>query len=1335
MIGCDHNPSSEQPSYEQLVSLNESLRQRLAEAEAALQSLSTGRGDRDVADVEQAADAVFVHDLQGRILDVNKSASESLGYSRAELLGMRVLDIEQDFTLEEAQSARAAILPGQQDITERKRTQASLDASQAWMEAIVKTAADAIITIDGQGIVSSFNPSAEQIFGYSSEEVLGKSVSLLMPSPHRELHAQYLATLKSSGKPLVLGLQREVLALRKDGSIFPIEMSVSEISVHGTQMFVGILRDVTERKRILEALRLSEQRYRRIIETAREGVWVHDVEGRTTFVNGRMAEMLGCSVGDLEGRPLVDFVAPELRGTFQVYLERRRQGVGETHDFQFRCKDGSPLWAMVSASPLKNDEGEVIGVLKMITDITERRWAEQELKSSERRFRDIARNIPGVVFQFRVRPDGTHHFSYVSPRAQEILNLEITLDSPEWVLGAGFHPDDREEFLSSVTDAINAWSDWRFEGRVLGLDGQFKWIMGVSSPHVDEAELVFNGVVFDVSERKHAEQEIRDLNATLEERVATRAAELDSMLANATVGLAFFDRDLRFIRINHCLAELNGIPLEAHLGRTLRELLPQIADLVEPFVSQVFETGRPCTGLEFQGTTPARPGEPRSVLQSFYPVVALDGTVISVGTSVTEITEQKQAEEKLTALNRALTDEVAERTRVEQQMRRLVDIVEASPDLVGMADSQSRVLYLNHSFGTALGRSTDREPLTIADCYPPSALRIINEEGFPTAARSGVWRGETDFVNRQGQTIPVSQIIIGHKDSQGRLAFYSTIMRDISERQAMEQSLLHRSEALAAANHELARAARLKNEFLANMSHELRTPLYGVLSMSEAMLEQVYGPVNPRQASALEDVAASGRHLMALINDILDVAKIDAGKLEYEPGPVDVAAVCEASIRLIREAAHKRKIQVFLDVDRSIKIVETDEKRLKQILVNLLSNAVKFTPVGGSVGLNVAGDSIRGILALTVWDTGIDIQEADLSGIFEPFTQVDSGLSRQYGGTGLGLALVRKMTGLLGGAVSVGSEPGRGSRFTVEIPWKKQQHDQSPDGASGDVATEPSSTAAMLVEPLGIHALVSDVLAELGIQSMVYPCSPEALSRIRSLQPALIVVEDLPGHPMSTELLQMLAADPDPAMRGIPVLLISGDIEARDLGERRGVLRLSPPLSRDTLKSTLGEVLSTTSGERLAMIFVPENPVREPVPLVLLAEDNEVNARSVVDFLQTKGMRPVLALDGDEAIRKAKQLLPRVILMDIQMPGRDGLEAIRALKSDRITSGIPILALTALVMPGDRERCLAAGADAYLAKPVVLRDLFQALCGFLKPDKRGNSGDACDVLNQPDLDC
>jgi PAS domain S-box-containing protein len=762
--------SSEKPSHVQLASLNESLRLRLAEAEAALQVLRAGKVDPDVVssldqsrspgdflparnitrrlEAEETLRAqndllhmtgeiasvggweFDVETMEGRwteevakIHEVDPDLKPDVAWAlsfytddsrpkieRAVNYAIsRALPFDLELEIVGAKGTRKwvrtkgvpVVKDGKvvqvrgilQDISKQQQTERSLEESQARMAAIVKTAVDAIITIDGVGIVRSFNPAAEKIFGYSSEEIVGKNVGLLVPPTHRQEHGEFLARFKSTGESRVLGVDREILALRKDGSCFPIELGVSEVQLHGNQIFVEILRDVSERKLAQEALRRSEQSYRRILETAREGVWVHNLEGWTTFVNARMAEMLGYTVSDLEERPITDFIEPELQAGFQVYLERRRQGIGETHDFQFRCNDGSPLWAIVSASPLKDDEGRVIGVLKMITDITERRWTEQELMSSERRFRDIARNVPGVVYQFRVRPDGNHFFSYVSPRAQEILNLEIPLDSPDWLLGAGIHPDDREGFLSSVMEAISARSDWRFEGRVLGRNGQFKWIQALSSSHIEEEELVFNGVLFDISERKRAEEEVRALNTRLEERVAAQTAELESMLANATVGLAFFDRDVRYIRINHCLAEINGISREAHIGRSIGELMPEFAETVEPIVRRIFETGKSFIGMELQGTTPARPGEPRSWINSFYPVLGLDGTVISVGATVTETTEQKRAEQAMAALNRALTEEVAVRKQVEQQMRRLADIVEASPDFVGVADSQGTVLF------------------------------------------------------------------------------------------------------------------------------------------------------------------------------------------------------------------------------------------------------------------------------------------------------------------------------------------------------------------------------------------------------------------------------------------------------------------------------------------------------------------------------------------------------------------------------------------------------------------------------------------------------------------
>ncbi len=327
------------------------------------------------------------------------------------------------------------------------------------------------------------------------------------------------------------------------------------------------------------------------------------------------------------------------------------------------------------------------------------------------------------------------------------------------------------------------------------------------------------------------------------------------------------------------------------------------------------------------------------------------------------------------------------------------------------------------------------------------------------------------------------------------------------------------------------------------------------------------------------------------------------------------------------------------------------------------------------------------------------------------------------------------MSGLLGGAVSVRSEPRQGSRFTIEIPWKPLEPEPSTDVAALDTTADSSPTATALAGTLFSHSMISAALAELGIHSMFHPFSLDVLPRIRSLQPSLIVLENLPGDPRPMELVRRISGDPDEALLGVHVLLISEDIEVCELAGQERLLRLPPPVTRVSLQLALAPVLPMTSGDCLAMILVSDRLPSAVAPVILLAEDNVVNARSVVDFLKTKGMRPVLASDGDEAVRRALELRPRAILMDIQMPGRDGLDAIRLIKSNRQTMGIPIIALTALAMPGDRDRCLAAGADAYLSKPVVLHDLYEVLCRLMKRDQRGSSDNASGIFDQPDIDC
>ena len=266
----------------------------------------------------------------------------------------------------------------------------------------------------------------------------------------------------------------------------------------------------------------------------------------------------------------------------------------------------------------------------------------------------------------------------------------------------------------------------------------------------------------------------------------------------------------------------------------------------------------------------------------------------------------------------------------------------------------------------------------------------------------------------------------------------------------LEQRVAERTQALHIANSELRRANRLKDEFLASMSHELRTPLNSILGLSESLQIGTYGPLNERQHSTLQVIEESGRHLLALINDILDVSKIEAGQLQLETGPVSVESVAQASLQFVRQSAFMKQIKVKLSIDSPLTLIQADERRLKQILVNLLNNAVKFTAEGGAIGLEVVADSDNQMTHFTVWDTGIGIAPEDMDRLFQPFVQLDARLARSYTGTGLGLVLVQRMTEMHGGRVSVESEVGQGSRFTVSFPWAGPELDiQSQVPATG----------------------------------------------------------------------------------------------------------------------------------------------------------------------------------------------------------------------------------------------------------------------------------------------
>jgi PAS domain S-box-containing protein len=354
----------------------------------------------------------------------------------------------------------------------------------------------------------------------------------------------------------------------------------------------------------------------------------------------------------------------------------------------------------------------------------------------------------------------------------------------------------------------------------------------------------------------------------------------------------------------------------------------------------------------------------------------------------------------------------------------------------------------------------------------------------------------------------------------------------------LERRVADRTAELSFANGALSRASRAKDEFLAGMSHELRTPLNAVLGLCEALQEGVYGPLGERQARTLGRVEEAGRHLLALITDILDLSKIQAGHLELEIGEVAVAEVCHASVRLVQEMATRKGQTIAVRVPAGAAPLAADARRLKQVLVNLLGNAVKFTPEGGALGLEASVEAERA--RFTVWDEGVGIAAADQRRLFDPFVQLDASLARQHGGTGLGLSLVRQLVELHGGTVSLESAPGKGSRFTVDLPAARRAAAPVASAAEPDGAAPVARAPRILLaegDPVNAGTLC-DFLEARGYAVTVADDGREALRLVLEAPPELLLVDAQMAVLDGLEVTRRIRAAGGPA-RALPIIVVT----------------------------------------------------------------------------------------------------------------------------------------------------------------------------------------------------
>jgi PAS domain S-box-containing protein len=714
--------------------------------------------------------------------------------------------------------------------------------------------------------------------------------------------------------------------------------------------------------------------------------------------------------------------------------------------------------------------------------------------------------------------------------------------------------------------------------------------------------------------------------------------------------------------------------------------------------------------------------------------------------SATDVTERKREEGRLAAqyaVTHVLADSPSLAVAAPRMLRAICESLDWSVGAIWRVDPKEKILRCvatwhrstaavsefdeltrSKSFGPGVGLPgrvwSDGKPVWIED--------VIHDQNFPRATAA----------SREGLHAAFGFPILLESDILGVLEFFSQQIQQpdarllemlgaigsqigqFIERKEAEEALRAYASDLEAARKRAEEATRAKSEFLANISHEIRTPMNAVIGMTELALAT---RITREQGEYLRAIQTSAEALLALINDLLDFSKIEARKLHLDRVGFRLRDVLEDTMRVLAPRAHQKGLELACHIHRDVPdALVGDPLRLRQIVVNLVGNAIKFTERGEVVAQVQAGSERGGAkeLQFSISDTGIGIPAEKQAVIFEAFSQADSSTTRRFGGTGLGLAISAQLAELMGGRITVESRPGRGSTFRFTAWFESEASEAGEPVLAGRNLTD---LPVLLVDDNATNRrILEEILKNWRMQPVAVKSGREALKELeRSHQEgqlyALALLDghmpEMDGFALAERILK------DRRHRDLRVVLLTSAGQPEDVARCRE-LGISAYLTKPIKQSELFDVIIAALGQGVEAPSRPKTkgrPAKTRAFAVLVAEDNPVNQLVARRILRKLGHRVTIVDNGRDAVAKAQTGKFDLIAMDVQMPEMDGLDATRAIRSREKTTGshIPIIAMTAHAMKGDRERCLAAGMDAYTSKPIRFQDLAQAIAEVTKP--------------------
>ncbi|WP_330203178.1 PAS domain S-box protein [Cyanobacterium sp. Dongsha4] len=1043
------------------------------------------------------------------------------------------------------------------DISERKRQEAEKARTNAEIEDLYNNAPCGYHSLDREGKFIRVNDTELKWLGYSREEIIGKPfISFLSEKSRRIFESMFPLMLQKGWLKHIKDSELEMVA--KDGTILPVSINTRIITDNNGNYFRSrsTIIDISERKQAEHKIIALKKRFDYLLNSCPTVIYStqpHD-DYQCTFISERVSQVLGYTPLDFARHPALwlDLLHPEDKQRVFANIEQLFIANFMTHEYRLRHRDGHYVWIADELIVIQDSKGEPLEIIGHFTDITKRKLIEQRVLESEAKLQAILNFSPSVIYVKDLQ--GKHTLAN-----QAFLDLFNW--NPENIAGKTneeiFEPDIAREITLNDQQLIESGEAQQFEETIL-YNGEKRYFLSDKFVLRNLAGEIYGicGMSADITDRIKTEKALQESRNLLE-----------TILKTLPIGVFWKDNQLVYRGMNSTASKILGIDNpETIIGNTDADL-----PWDEITVQKIQEEDLKVIGS----------GD--SLLLKLQNVSLDNNTNICLETSKVPL---RNLEGRLIGIL-GITQDITARLKAENQLKdlthRLRVALKAGAYGIWELDLKSLSLQWDQQMYEIFGMDEAQSYLTYADfiaCVYHEDISFV-EDTFALVVKE-----EQDFVAKfrilrpDGEIRWINAIAQIQRDSEGNPVTLVGINSDITQEKKAQEELCQKNQQLQIAMEKAEIANRSKSEFLANMSHELRTPLNAILGMTEILQDQVYGEINPRQNKALKTIETAGSHLLSLINDILDLAKIESNRLELDIKPLSIKEICSYSLSFVRQQALKKNIKITSQIPDNLNKLMADERRTGQVLINLLNNAVKFTPEGGKVSLKVSRVSeenqeiTKNYLRFAITDTGIGIKKEDISKLFQSFVQLDASLNRQFEGTGLGLVLVKQILDLHGGKVELTSELGVGSCFMVDFPYELDQ--QNTD--------------------------------------------------------------------------------------------------------------MSPQKSKD---------------------LPPKNPQAEKNQQIsiLLVDDNCPNLLTTSSYLEANGFSILCANSGEEALNILNTHHPDLIITDIQMPNISGIELIKIIRQNPLLHQSKIVVLTALAMKGDEQKCLEAGADLYLSKPIRLKEL------------------------------